>query len=88
MTAMSEFQNNASDIISKIMDTAKAALPDSLTDDVRTNVRAALQEVISELDVVSREELDTQKAVLAKTREKVDRMESIIAELEEKLAAK
>ena len=85
---MSEFQNNASDIISKIMDTAKAALPDSLTDDVRNNVRAALQEVISELDVVSREKLDTQKAVLAKTREKVDRMESIIAELEEKLAAK
>jgi len=85
---MSEFHNNASDIISKIMDTAKAALPDSLTDDVRNNVRAALQEVISELDVVSREELDTQKAVLAKTREKVDRMESIIAELEEKLAAK
>lgn len=85
---MSEFQNNASDIISKIMDTAKAALPDSLTDDVKNNVRAAIQEVISELDVVSREQLDTQKAVLAKTREKVDRMESIIAELEEKLAGK
>ena len=85
---MSDFENNAADIIAKIMDTAKAALPDSLTDDVRNNVRAAIQEVISELDVVSREELDTQKAVLAKTRAKVDKMEAIIEELEEKLAAK
>lgn len=85
---MSDFENNAADIIAKIMDTAKAALPGSLTDDVRNNVRAAIQEVISELDVVSREELDTQKAVLAKTREKVDKMEAIIEELEEKLAAK
>ena len=85
---MSDFENNAADIIAKIMDTAKAALPGSLTDDVHNNVRAAIQEVISELDVVSREELDTQKAVLAKTREKVDKMEAIIEELEEKLAAK
>ena len=85
---MSEFQNNAADIITKVLDTAKAALPDSLSEDVRNNVRAAIQEVISDLDVVSREELDTQKAVLAKTREKVDKMESVIAELEKKLLAK
>ena len=85
---MSEFQNSAADIITKVLDTAKAALPDSLSEDVRNNVRAAIQEVISDLDVVSREELDTQKAVLAKTREKVDKMESVIAELEKKLLAK
>ena len=85
---MSEFQNNAADIITKVLDTAKAALPDSLSEDVRNNVRADIQEVISDLDVVSREELDTQKAVLAKTREKVDKMESVIAELEKKLLAK
>ncbi len=82
---MSEFQNNPADIINRIMDTARAALPDSLTQDMRDNVRAAIQEVISDLDVVTREELEIQKAVLSKTRAKVDQMELVIAQLEEKL---
>ncbi len=67
------------------MQTAKAAVPDSLSDDLRENVKAAIQEVIGDLDVVTREELDTQKAVLEKTRAKVDEMEAIIADLEKKL---
>jgi len=76
------------DIIERILQTAKAALPKSLADDVKENVRTAIQDVISDLDVVSREELDVQKAVLAKTRAKVDEMESIISELEEQIAKK
>lgn len=82
---MNEFQNSAADIIDKIMQTAKAALPDSLSNDVKENVRAAIQDVISDLDVVTREELDVQKEVLKKTRAKVDEMESIIADLEKRL---
>ena len=82
---MNDIPNAAADIIQKIMLTAKAAVPDSLSNDVRENIRAAIQDVVSELDVVTREELDVQKAVLAKTRAKVDEMESLIAELEEKL---
>jgi len=60
---MNDIPNTAADIIQKIMLTAKAAVPDSLSNDVRENVKAAIQDVISELDVVTREELDTQKAV-------------------------
>ncbi len=82
---MNDIPNTAADIIQKIMLTAKAAVPDSLSNDVRENVKAAIQDVISELDVVTREELDTQKAVLEKTRAKVDEMELVIAELEKKL---
>lgn len=78
--------NAAADLVQKIMETAKAVVPDSVSQDMRENVRAALQEVISDLDVVSREELDIQRAVLEKTRAKVDKMESIISELENKLA--
>jgi len=77
---------NAADLIQRIVDTAKAAVPESMAQDVRDNVRAAIQDVISDLDVVSREELDVQKAVLAKTRAKVDKMELVIAQLEEKLS--
>ena len=82
---MNDIPNAAADIIQRIMETAKAAVPDSLSNDVRENVKAAIQDVISDLDVVTREELDTQKAVLEKTRAKVDEMELIISELEKKL---
>ncbi len=96
---MNETPNNsAADIIERIMQTAKAALPDSLSldkvlpdqlaEDVKQNVRAAIQDVISGLDVVTREELDVQKEVLKKTRAKVDDMEQIIADLEKQLNVK
>ncbi|MGK0374494.1 MAG: BMFP domain-containing protein YqiC [Arenicella sp.] len=82
---MNDIPNAAADIINRIMLTAKAALPESLSNDVKENVKSAIQDVISDLDVVTREELDIQKAVLLKTRAKVDQMELIIAELEKKL---
>lgn len=73
------------ELLDRLMDTAKAVIPESLGRDVRDNLRAAVQEVLSDLDVVTREELDVQKAVLSKTREKVDEMETIIADLEKRL---
>ena len=82
---MNDIPNAAADIINKIMLRAKAAVPESLSNDVKENVKAAIQDVIMDLDVVTREELDIQKAVLAKTRAKVDEMEAVIAELEKKL---
>ena len=85
---MNDFQNSAGDIIQKIMETAKAAVPEGLSNEVRGSVKAAIQEVISDLDVVTREELEIQKAVLEKTRAKVDDLETVIAELEAKLDIK
>lgn len=82
---MNDIPNTAADIVQRIMQTAKAVMPDSLSNDLRDNVSAAIQEVISDLDVVTREELDVQKAVLEKTRAKVDEMEAIIADLEKRL---
>ncbi len=85
---MSDYPNTAAEIIDRIMQTAKAAVPDALSKDVKDNVRAAIQDVISDLDIVSREELDIQKEVLAKTRAKVDQMETVIADLEKQLEIK
>ncbi|GAA6138983.1 accessory factor UbiK family protein [Arenicella sp. 4NH20-0111] len=76
----------AADLLQRVMETAKAAVPDSISEDMRTNVKAAIQDVIKDLDVVTREELEVQQAVLSKTRAKVDEMEKIIAKLEEKLS--
>ncbi len=75
----------SADILNRIMQTAKEALPDSLSNDVRDNVRAAIQDVLSDLDVVTREELDIQKNVLQKTRAKLDEMEELVRELEKRL---
>ena len=52
---------------------------------MRDNVRAAIQDVLSDLDVVTREELDIQKNVLQKTRAKLDEMEELVRELEKRL---
>jgi BMFP domain-containing protein YqiC len=85
---MSDYPNAAAEIIDRIFQTAKAAVPDALSNDVKENVRAAIQDVISDLNVVTREELDIQKEVLAKTRAKVDEMEAVIADLERQLDLK
>ncbi len=82
---MTDNANTPNDIINKIMQTAKAALPDTLSTEVRENVRAAIQDVLSDLDVVTREELEIQKKVLQKTRAQVTEMEELIRDLEKRL---
>jgi ubiquinone biosynthesis accessory factor UbiK len=50
--------------------------------DIEKNVKAMLQGGLARLDLVTREEFDTQARVLARTREKLERLEARIAELE------
>ena len=45
-------------------------------------LRAAMNKTLSNLDVVTREEFDTQQAVLVRSREKIDVLEKQIAEIE------
>ena len=82
---MNEKSTPQIELLDRLMDTARAVIPEALGKDVRDNLRAAVQDVLNDLDVVTREELDVQKAVLSKTRAKVDEMESIIADLEKRL---
>lgn len=67
------------DIVERILSVAKAALPESVSHDVKENIRAAIQEVIGELDVVTREEFEVQKKVLIKTRAKIDQLENLLS---------
>ena len=52
--------------------------------DVEKNMRAALGGLFAKLDLVTREEFDVQREVLARTREKFVALEARIAELEAK----
>jgi BMFP domain-containing protein YqiC len=50
--------------------------------DIEKNVKAVLQSGLAKLDVVTRQEFDVQKEVLARTREKVEALEVRVAALE------
>lgn len=78
-------------IDTKILDQFVAALSRVLPTgpkDVEKNIRAALQGVFDRLKLVTREELEVQEEVLARTRARLQELEKRIAELEEKLKKK
>ena len=75
-------------IDTKILDQFVSALSRVLPHgpkDVEKNVRVALQGVFDRLNLVTREELEVQEEVLARTRARLQELEKRIAELEEKL---
>lgn len=59
-----------------------SALPQQLGADVKRNMRAALQATLDRLNLVTREELEVQEAVLARTRQKLQELEKKITALE------
>jgi len=62
-------------------------LPSGLNDlkaDAEKNFKAILQQQFAKLDLVTREEFDTQNAVLTRTREKLDVLEKAVSELTKK----
>jgi hypothetical protein len=71
---------------SKMLDDLAArigkAIEASPAKDIEKNVKAMLRGGLTRLDLVTREEFDTQAEVLRRTREKLEQMEARIAELE------
>ena len=61
------------------------SIPDNLktiSEDLQRNFKTLLQSGLDRMDLVTREELDVQVAVLERTREKLERLEKRLAELE------
>lgn len=56
--------------------------------DVEKNLKALLSAAFAKLDLATREELDIQAKVLARTREKLTALEARVAELEASLGQK
>ncbi len=55
--------------------------------DVEKNIKAVLGTAFGKLDLVTREEFDVQREVLAHARQKLGELEARVAELEARLAA-
>ena len=69
------------EMLERIMQAAKTVMPESIGNDLKDNLRAVIQDIISELDVVTREEFEIQKKVLKRTRSKVDELEKLLESL-------
>jgi len=75
------------DIASRLADSIPAGLQ-SLKVDIEKNFHAILQSALGKLDLVTREEFEVQKAVLAKTRSKLEDMEKRVADMEQQVLTK
>lgn len=72
------------DLLDQLFTAATRVLPRTPAD-LERNLREALRSVLDRLDLVTREELEVQEAVLARTRTRLTEMEKRVLELEQKL---
>lgn len=75
------------DIASRLANAVPPGL-NNLKEDMEKNFRAVLQSALGKLDLVTREEFEVQKGVLAKTRAKLEALELQVAEIEKRFADK
>jgi len=60
----------------------------NLKEDLEKTFRAILQGALGKLDLVTREEFEVQKMVLAKTRSKLEDLEKRVSEMEQNVLSK
>lgn len=70
--------------LEEIIDAVTRLLPAGAAD-AQKNLRSAVTATFNRLELVTREELDVQEQVLARTRARLEEMEKRVAELEAKL---
>ena len=64
--------------IKELIESITSLLPDNtqgINDDFKDNLKILLNDYLRKINVVTREEFDTQNAVLKKTRSKLDEIE-------------
>ncbi len=67
----------------KLAATISDALPADIAQDVKKNVRAIVQATLDKMDLVTREEMEIQEKVLARTRERLEVLEALLTKLEQ-----
>lgn len=71
-------------LLDEINEKIRAVMAQSPAADLEKNMRAMLAALLGRLDLVTREEFDVQRQVLARAREKITQLEVRLAELEAK----
>lgn len=75
-------------LLDEINEKLKAVMAQSPAADLEKNVKAMLGAAFARLDLVSREEFDIQREVLARTRARLAELEKQVAALEAAAAAR
>ena len=73
---------NIESLASKLADSIPAGIS-NMREELEKNFRNVLRGGLNRLDLVTREEFEVQRAVLARTREKLEALEAKLAELED-----
>ena len=66
----------------KLTDSLHDVLPNDLSKEIKSNVRAMVEGSLRKMDLVTREELEVQEKVLMRTREKLEALQARIEALE------
>jgi len=82
---MEQFRSD--EIARRLLDSVPPAFR-SMQQDLEANFRAVLRASLGKLDLVTRDEFDTQLKVLERTRSKLEALEQKVAELEAQRAGK
>jgi BMFP domain-containing protein YqiC len=75
-------RDSLNDLASKIT----SLLPENaqqMQEDLESNIRSLLQNALSKMNLVTREEFDVQTALLERTRLKLERLEKLLQALEQ-----
>jgi len=70
------------DIAARLSDAIPPGL-NTFKEDMEKNFRAILQSVLGKMELVTREEFEVQKGVLAKTRSRLETLEKQVAAMEQ-----
>lgn len=76
------------DVLVELQTWISELLKNSPVQDVERNVKVLLAQGFSKLDLVTREEFNTQTQVLVYTRSRLENLEQRVNELEQKLSSK
>ena len=77
-----KFDPKQLDDLARQLSTNMPSALQALSDDVEQHLRLSLSAALRKMDLITREEIDVQSAVLKRTREKLERLEPIVARLE------
>ena len=75
---------NKTSFLDDLQDRVSAVIQQTPAADLQKNLKALLTQQFARLELVTREEFDTQSKVLARTRAKLDELERRLAELEQR----
>jgi len=75
------------DVFNDLQQKMSELFKNSPAKDVERNMKAMLSQGFSKLDLVTREEFDTQTQVLVRTRARLEELEKRVAQLEQRFAS-